>query len=94
MKNLIKKINTDKNDSKMLKTSTNSIIGYNWNCFSDNTQNIKDHLFGISDLKYENSQNYKKMKKHMPSRCTQYIAEALFGSYAEQMNSDKITETD
>ena len=30
----------------------------------------------------------------MPSRSTQYIAEALFGSYAEQMNSDKITETD
>ena len=89
-----KKLNTDKNYSKMLKTSTNSIIGYNWDCFSDNTQNIKDHLVGISDLKYENSQNCKNLKKHMPSRFKQYIAEALFGSYAEQMNSDKITETD
>ena len=78
----------------MLKTSTNSVIGYNWNCFSDNTQNIKDHLVGILDLKYENSQNCKNMKKHMPSRCTQYIVEALFGSYAEQMNSDKITKNE
>ena len=94
MKNFIKKINTDKNDSKILKTSTNSIIGYNWNYFSDNTQNIKDNLVGILDLKYENSQNCKNMKKHMPSWCTQYIADALFGSYAEQMNSDKITENE
>ena len=38
---LYKKINTDKNDSKMLKTSTNSIIGYNWNCFSDKNSKYK-----------------------------------------------------
>ena len=44
---LFKKLNSDVKESKKKLVSTSSIVGYNWEHFSDNIKNIKDHFLGV-----------------------------------------------